>query len=124
MPLTRITHAPGLDGGAAAEAVQRALVATFDTPADDSFQIVTEANPDEGLRRPPAYRGVTYSDQLMVVEITCNDTRTVEQKKALYAAIADNLHADLRLRREDVVIVLTEVRKENWSFGGGLATYA
>jgi hypothetical protein len=28
------------------------------------------------------------------------------------------------MRREDVVINLVEVAKENWSFGGGIAQYA
>jgi 4-oxalocrotonate tautomerase len=28
------------------------------------------------------------------------------------------------VRREDVVINLVEVAKENWSFGGGVAQYA
>ena len=38
--------------------------------------------------------------------------------------IADDLHDQLQVRREDVVINLVEVVKENWSFGGGIAQYA
>jgi 4-oxalocrotonate tautomerase len=34
------------------------------------------------------------------------------------------LHERLGLRREDVMIVLVEVKKENWSFGNGVAQYA
>jgi phenylpyruvate tautomerase PptA (4-oxalocrotonate tautomerase family) len=48
----------------------------------------------------------------------------VEQKKALYKAIADGLAATLGIRPEDVLINLIEVKKENWSFGNGVATYA
>lgn len=40
------------------------------------------------------------------------------------ADIADGLHGRVGLRREDVFISLVEVRKENWSFGNGLAQYA
>jgi 4-oxalocrotonate tautomerase len=36
----------------------------------------------------------------------------------------DGLHDKLGLRREDVVINLVEVKKENWSFGNGEAQYA
>jgi 4-oxalocrotonate tautomerase len=45
-------------------------------------------------------------------------------KKAFYKAVADGLHEHLGLRREDVVINLVEVKKENWSFGNGEAQYA
>ena len=42
-------------------------------------------------------------------------------KKAFFKRIADDLHAQLNVRREDVVINLVEVAKENWSFGGGVS---
>ena len=45
-------------------------------------------------------------------------------KKALFKRIADELHDRLKVRREDVVINLVEVARENWSFGGGVAQYA
>jgi 4-oxalocrotonate tautomerase len=68
--------------------------------------------------------GIEYSRDLTVIQITCNDGRTVEQKRALFAAIADNLVDRAGLRREDVFVNLVEVGKENWSFGNGLAQYA
>jgi phenylpyruvate tautomerase PptA (4-oxalocrotonate tautomerase family) len=52
-----------------------------------------------------------------------NAGRTVEMKKAFFKRIADDLHDQLQVRREDVVINLVEVAKENWSFGGGIAQY-
>jgi 4-oxalocrotonate tautomerase len=33
------------------------------------------------------------------------------------------MHAQLKVRADDVVINLVEVAKENWSFGGGIAQY-
>ena len=60
----------------------------------------------------------------MIIQVTWNDGRSVDQKKALYNAIADGLHAAVGLRREDVFINLIEVKKENWSFGNGEAQYA
>jgi hypothetical protein len=38
--------------------------------------------------------------------------------------VAERLHADLSVRKEDVLISLVEVTKENWSFGNGEAQYA
>ena len=49
--------------------------------------------------------------------------RTVEVKKNLYADIALRLEG-LGVRPDDVMVSLIEVTKENWSFGGGRATYA
>jgi 4-oxalocrotonate tautomerase len=48
----------------------------------------------------------------------------VEIKKNLYADIARRLQEAADVRPDDVMIVLVEVVKENWSFGGGRATYA
>ena len=44
-------------------------------------------------------------------------------QQALCADIADRLEA-LGQRRQDVFINLVEVKKENWSFGDGVAQYA
>ena len=59
-----------------------------------------------------------------MIQITWNEGRTVEQKRALYKAIADGLAGRLGLRRENVFVSLVEVKKENWSFGNGIAQYA
>lgn len=122
MPLVRISHPAGVDPKALSEGVHRALVEAFNVPKDDLFHIVTEHA--TGLFHAPAYLGITYSERLVIVQITANEGRTVAMKKDLYAKIADNLHAGAGLRREDVVISLVEVKKENWSFGNGIAQYA
>jgi enoyl-CoA hydratase len=57
-----------------------------------------------------------------MIQITWNEGRTVEQKEALYKAIAEGL-TKLGVRPEDVLIHLVEVRKENWSYGCGVAQY-
>jgi 4-oxalocrotonate tautomerase len=58
------------------------------------------------------------------VQIFFNEGRSVAQKQALYKAIAEGLSASLNVRLEDVFITLVEVKKENWSFGNGIAQYA
>jgi 4-oxalocrotonate tautomerase len=57
----------------------------------------------------------------VIIQITWNEGRSTDQKQALYKAIADGLHSAVGLRREDVVINLIEVKKENWSFSNGEA---
>jgi phenylpyruvate tautomerase PptA (4-oxalocrotonate tautomerase family) len=72
----------------------------------------------------PDYLGIHRSKNLVMIQITWNAGRTTAQKQALYRAIADGLHEAVGLRREDVLINLVEVHKENWSFGNGIAQYA
>ena len=105
------------------DAVHQALVATANVPPDDRFHIIEQLDADR-LIAHPSYGGVNRSDDLLIVEITLNVGRTVEVKKSLYAAVASRLAAAADVRPDDVLVSLIEVAKENWSFGGGKATYA
>jgi 4-oxalocrotonate tautomerase len=62
-------------------------------------------------------------DDLIMIQITANNTRTTEQKKALYEKVAERLVAVPGVRPEDILISLVEVQKENWSFANGQAQY-
>lgn len=106
-----------------ADAVHDALVAQANVPKDDRFQVIQELD-DEALIANPSYGGVNRSKNLIIVEITLNAGRTVDIKKNLYADIVRRLQAAADVRPDDVLISLVEVTKENWSFGGGRATYA
>ena len=67
--------------------------------------------------------GIKRSEEAIVIQITLNSGRTVDRKRALYRAIAEKLEKDPGLRREDVMINLVEVPRENWSFGDGVMSY-
>jgi phenylpyruvate tautomerase PptA (4-oxalocrotonate tautomerase family) len=125
MPLARIDLLKGKDAAYRQEigrVVYDALVAAG-VPVNDRFQVITEHEPANFIFAPE-YLGIHHSDDLVMIQITWNEGRTTAQKQALYKAIADGLHAAIGLRREDVVINLVEVKKENWSFGNGVAQYA
>src|SRR5688572_18115664 len=105
MPLVRISLVRGKPESyrrKVGDAIHRALVDTFNVPPLDRFQILTEH---------------AAGDTLSV-------GRTLEQKRALYRQITENLAAAVGLRSEDAWINLVEVVKENWSFGNGAASYA
>jgi 4-oxalocrotonate tautomerase len=104
------------------DAIHRALVATIDVPERDRFQLLTEHEPGD-LVYDSEYLGIARTNDIVIVQITMNVGRTLAQKRALFRRIADNLAA-LGLRREDTLINLVEVAKENWSFGNGVASYA
>jgi 4-oxalocrotonate tautomerase len=126
VPLVRIDHIAGKSDGfrkALSDGVYEAMRATFNVPEDDRFELLHE-HAGTAIIRPASYLGIEYSDDFVVIQITCNEGRTLEMKKALYAAIADCLAADPGLRRQDIFINLVEVKKENWSFGNGVAQYA
>jgi phenylpyruvate tautomerase PptA (4-oxalocrotonate tautomerase family) len=57
---------------------------------------------------------------VVFVEITLVRGRTVEKKKALYAAVAKELGA-AGVRPDDVFVVLHETERADWSFGNGEA---
>jgi 4-oxalocrotonate tautomerase len=102
--------------------VYGAMLDTLGMPKDDRFQIITE-HPRSGLQFDPDYLGIHRSEQCICLQITLNSGRGVETKQRFYKAVVDALHDELKLRREDVLINLIEVAKENWSFGNGIAQY-
>lgn len=125
MPLVRIDLYKGKDKTYRQEIgriVYEALV-SVGVPKNDRFQIVCEHDAG-GFFFDTDYLGIHRTDDLVIIQITWNEGRNTEQKKALYKTIADGLHAAIGLRREDVFINLIEVKKENWSFGNGVAQYA
>lgn len=126
MPLVRITLRRGRTREFLrdlSEAVHASLVAEANVPADDKFHIIEEVDSDR-LIAHPTYGGVERGDGLIVIQVTLNTGRTVEIKRALYAEIARRLQESVDVRPDDVLVSLVEVTKENWSFGGGRATYA
>ena len=125
MPLVRITLAAGRTASERrriADAVHQALVDTANVPADDRFQVVEQV-PANDLIFDPAYLGIARTKDVVFVQIFLNAGRTVEVKKALYAAIARRLAERPGIRQEDVLVNLVEVARENWSFGSGLMSY-
>jgi phenylpyruvate tautomerase PptA (4-oxalocrotonate tautomerase family) len=102
--------------------IYEALIKTG-VPANDRFQVIQEYEADNFVF-DPTYLGIERTENLVMIQITWNEGRTVEQKKTLYQRIADGLHDAVGLRREDVFINLVEVKRENWSFGSGIAQYA
>ena len=126
MPLVHVSLRRGKSAAhrqAVLDGIYRALRATFDVPEEDRFMTITEHDEDN-FSYSKSYLGIARSDDLVMIQLTVNNTRTVEKKKALYRAIVENLTADPGLRGEDILINLIEVLPENWSFGNGIAQYA
>ena len=95
------------------EAVQSALVAAFR---------ILERDRDVVLDLYEANRRIVshgHSERYTRVEIVGIAARSLEAKRALFKAIADNLQA-VGVPRREMRILLIEPPAENWGVGGGL----
>jgi 4-oxalocrotonate tautomerase len=125
MPLVRIDLRRGkspADKKAICDGIYRALRETFNVPENDRFMIVDEHDAGN-FDHAETYLGLSYSDDLVIIQITVSDTRTTATKQALFARIATLLTESPGLRKEDIFINLLECKTENWSFGNGIAQY-
>jgi 4-oxalocrotonate tautomerase len=125
MPLVRIDLVQGKSETyrkALCDGIYRAMRETFNVPENDRFMVVNE-HAAANFVYAKTYLDIAHTDDLVIVQITANDTRSVEQKKAFFARTAALLAENPGLRKEDVFINLVECKKENWSFGNGIAQY-
>ena len=100
--------------------VHESLKEHFKVPEDDYFQVIHAVEP-EHLIFPASYLDIPHTADLIYINITCGTGRTVEMKKALYAAIAQKISERTPVSAEDIIIILNETAWENWSFGKGVA---
>lgn len=121
MPLVRIALRTGKSHEyvrAIVDGIYAAMRTDFAVPEDDRFMLVSQ-HTDEEFVYDAGYLDIERSADLVIIQITANNTRTLEQKKAFYRQVAQNLSQSPGLRPEDVFISLVEVPKENWSYGSG-----
>lgn len=126
MPFVRVSiHDSATDSQLAAisDAIQVSLIDAFNVPATDRFQIITR-HPANELVCTPEYLGVAHSDRVVFIQIVVTEGRTVEMKKKLFALLASSIAETGAVAAADIIISLYEGKKENWSFGNGLAQYA
>jgi 4-oxalocrotonate tautomerase len=125
MPLARIDLIKGKPASyrkTIGDVVYQAIIEVLKAPKNDRFQVIAEHSADDFIF-DPEYLGISRTPDCIFIQVTLNEGRTIEVKRAFYKAIADGLHQRLNVRREDVVINLVEVSKGNWSFGNGVAQY-
>jgi phenylpyruvate tautomerase PptA (4-oxalocrotonate tautomerase family) len=104
------------------DSLYRAMREALNVPEDDQFMTMTE-HEAANFRTGAAY-GVARSDDVVYIRIIVFDTRTAEQKKALFKRTAELLGKNPGIRPEDVFITILPSAKENWSVGHGVAQFA
>lgn len=125
MPIAQIqlqTGKPDAYRQAIFDGIYRALREALNVPEDDQFMTMTEH--DASSFRYGGAFDINRSDDLVYIQVTVFDTRTVQQKRALYAKIAELLARSPGIRPEDIFINIYDLPKENWSVGNGVAQFA
>ena len=125
MPLIHISLRAGKPDAyrqAIFDGLYRAMRETLNVPDGDQFMTITEH--DAPNFRYGAAFGIARSDDLVFIQMTVFNTRTAEQKKALFHRIAELLGKSPGIRAEDVFVNIVDAAKENWSVGNGLAQFA
>src|SRR3954465_7084104 len=125
MPILHISMRAGKPASyrqAIFDSLYRAMRDALQVPEDDQFMTITEHDA-ANFRYGNAF-GVARSADVVYIQITVFNTRTVEQKKALFRRIAELLGERPGIRPEDVFVTVLDAPKENWSVGHGLAQFA
>ena len=104
------------------DSLYRAMREALNVPEGDQFMTISEHDA-ANFRYGNAY-GVARSADVVCIQITVFNTRTVEQKKVLFRRIAELLGERPGIRPEDVFVNILEAAKENWSVGHGFAQFA
>ena len=124
MPLVRIDVLEGhsedeLKG--LADAVQEVMLEVFAAPDRDRYPGFHEHKPgwiiaeDTGL-------GFERTDDVVIIQVT-QQGRTEDQKRSLYAGLANRLRERTSLAPSDLIVSVTENTRADWSFGMGRAQF-
>ncbi len=99
------------------DSLYRAMREALGVPEDDQFMTISEHD-TANFRYGSAY-GVARSADVVYIQITVFNTRTAEQKTALFQRIVELLGESPGIRPEDVFINIYDAPKENWYVGHG-----
>lgn len=127
MPLVRInlskTYSPEQCRNVS-DVVYTAMIEIASVPQHDRFQIFTPHSDGELVYPKNGYLGIDYTAKIIFIQVLWVAGRTTGVKKAFYRRIADDLHAKVGVRKQDVWIALADNAREDWSFGNGEMQYA
>ncbi|MBV6749363.1 tautomerase family protein [Pseudomonas chlororaphis] len=100
------------------EALHEALVESFEVPATDRFQVIHQHEVGE-LIFDRDYLGGPRSEDFVLIAITAGRIRDTETKRRFYRRLVERLSVAPGIDPEDVMVVITTTRADEWSFGGG-----
>jgi phenylpyruvate tautomerase PptA (4-oxalocrotonate tautomerase family) len=124
MPLVRIDVVEGRSPAELrrlADVVQEVMEEVFAAPPRDRYQVVDE-HPSSHLILSDTGLGFERTDDRVLVHVF-QQGRSDEQKKALYARLAERLGSDCGVAATDLVVSVSANTQADWSFGLGRAQF-
>lgn len=124
MPLMRIDVIKGHDEAYLKKMLDVAYevqLDTFHTPKGDRYQILTQHDPFE-MQILDTGLGIDRTKDVIVFNLVTRP-RTTKDKQAFYQKLAERLHDELNIRKEDVIVSLVSNNDDDWSFGNGEAQF-
>ncbi|THB84959.1 tautomerase family protein [Pantoea allii] len=121
MPFTRITLRQGYseqDLHQISSLLQQPLVAEFDVPEHDCFQVI-EMLPAGQRVFDRHYLSGGRSNNFVLFQVTAGRPRTRQQKQRFYHSLCSALQIDMAIDPHDVMIIIQFNSTEEWSFSGG-----
>jgi phenylpyruvate tautomerase PptA (4-oxalocrotonate tautomerase family) len=128
MPLVRIDLLEGRSPEfltLLSQTVHKTMIRQLSVLDRDYFQVITEHKPYQ-LLFSRNYLGVNRNDKHIFIHIFLSTGRTGEVKEAFFKELNEELKGisvagEETVRGEDVSVILTETKKEDWSFGNGIS---
>jgi|SRR5579859_1642868 len=128
MPLVRIDLLEGRSPvflKLVSETIHKTMISHLGVLERDYFQIITEHKPYQ-LLFSRDYLDVNRTDKHIFIHMFLSAGRTGEVKAGFFKALNEALsgiraEGEEAIRGEDVSVILTETKKEDWSFGMGIS---
>jgi phenylpyruvate tautomerase PptA (4-oxalocrotonate tautomerase family) len=103
------------------DAIHEAMVAAFDVPATDRYQVLSQHDPSELVALDTGL-GFNRTEDIVIMRFTSRQ-RSQEAKSELYRRLAQDLHERCGIKPTDLIIAITENGPADWSFGEGTAQF-
>ena len=103
------------------DAIHRAMLAAFNVPERDRYQIITE-HPSSHLVMEDTGLDIPRSRNRIMIQVITRP-RPRAQKEAFYRLVCDELSRDCGIAPNDVMVSMVENNDEDWSFGLGRAQF-
>jgi phenylpyruvate tautomerase PptA (4-oxalocrotonate tautomerase family) len=121
MPTARIDMAKGKSAeyrAKVAHIVYRGIVEQLEAPENDNYVVVHEHEP-ENFFWPKNFLKLDHTPDIIFIQVVTTVGAKVENKLAFFKKMAEELKEQVGLRREDTMINMIYIKKEDWSFGNG-----
>lgn len=124
MPLLRVDVYEGRTDAelkAVLDALHRAMLAAFNVPVRDRYQIVHEHKPSRMIMEDTGL-DIPRTEKFVFVQVTTRP-RSREMKETFYRLAVEELQTACGIAPSDVMVNMVTCTDEDWSFGLGRAQF-